>query len=112
MLGVKVLLLDVLRETPSENVASAQLQREVAQWLETPTRHAWMRAAWIDAGVLPSDARLLTVLQKTLPGAASLADVTEGAEQQFRTLAKRYNGLRADSYLPPALRGLVLNAAR
>jgi hypothetical protein len=109
MLGVKVLLLDVVRGKPGALAASPRLQREVAQWLDAPTRHAWMRAAWLDAGSLPSDARLLTVLKNTLPGSQSLKDVTESTEKQFRALGERYDALRADSFVPPALRGLVLN---
>jgi WD40 repeat protein len=112
-LGVKLLLLDVVRDPTEAGLASKQLKREIAQWLDTPTRHAWMRSTWLEpTAAAPPQARLLAVLQKTLPAARNLGDVETGNEQQFTTLARKYNALRADSYLPPALRALVLQADR
>jgi WD40 repeat protein len=111
-LGVKVLLLDVVRDKTGAAIASEQMRREVAQWLESPTRHAWMRAAWLDPGARPPEARLLTALQQTLPGSESLGDLTTGIEEHYRKLGTQYGAVRADSFLPPALRELHLKGGR
>jgi WD40 repeat protein len=109
MLGVKVLLLDVTRpRNAAAKSLDAKTEREVARWLETPTRHAWIRAAWLDTESPPQETRLLTALQEALLKAELLGDVPLQVAQRFRQLAERFPTLQADWYLPQALHGLSL----
>lgn len=107
-LGVKVLLLDVVRDPTADSIATRQVRHDVAQWLDAPTHHAWMRAAWLDKAVRPPQVTLLSALKKALPASDNLGELARGLDQQFRQLSQQYDALQGDTHLPPSLRELNL----
>jgi hypothetical protein len=112
MLGVKVLLLDVARGQGGQGIAVSDVRQEVQRWLDPPSRHAWMRAAWLGAGLAPPQARLLAALHEALLQAHSLGEVAQHVDRRFRILSRQLVTLQADWYLPPEYGSQVMTEKR
>jgi hypothetical protein len=106
MLGVKVVLLDVSRAEVGRDVDISRIRREVARWLDPPSKNAWLRAAWLGAGSAPLEARLLTAVHGVL---LETGDLRTDLDRRFRALSQRFITMRADWWLPAHLDSLVVS---
>jgi WD40 repeat protein len=97
MFGVKVLLLDLTQQ--EAKAPSDLLAQRVSNWLESPTRHVWMRAMKADP---TPNVSLLSALEQEMPGSDNLGEMLRRVERRLGLQFLR------DWFLPDDLDQLAL----
>jgi hypothetical protein len=110
--GAHILLLDVARLKPVEPTDISRRLESLTFW-EDDAHLGVLRYAWLRGADTPSDARLLTALERALPQGSRFVEVESEVAKEFAQAHQKYpDALLYDKHLPSSLRNLIVGSVR